>query len=632
LNRGGVVGQNIATGGGIFTHGIHVGVKLESRHFIHPSRTQPYEQKHRGNVDYRRAKIGFGGRQVKQPKGLDHHAAALTDGANFGVAPGAQDIRENPKLLRLRSTSPGSRAMGQDQQYAEAILPIDHPVQDQALPVSPLRIIADERVQNPNSVGLILFAALEKSGVRYCHWKSNIRLDRTLVGLEDIDLLVHPSDADKFHGVINACGFKMAISRMGAGHPGVFHALAWDPVNGRLLDLHAYTQLISGDSFVKSFRFPVEEDLLARTALVDGVRIPDASCELVLFLLRNLLKHISLVEIVKVNGDHDECRRELSWLLARTNVDAAARLRDEWFPSIRIPFQDMIDAVATGTTATRIAMGVRVAWALRHQRRIGHVAAACSRVMRVAKHYAVRARGRRNLTLLSGGAWIALAGPKGSGKSTLATLLAKRLGKNLDVMTIHLGKPPATWLSAVPRMFVPAIRTLRPDERHSAYEKPERRAERRYSTMFVLGKLLLALDRRSLLARYVRAMSSGTIVISDRCPATSATGLDGSAFDDLAVTRARGKVQRWLMEQERAVYRSLPTPRLVLKLSISMATALERDRARRKPGGPDPLAVERRWQLESDAEFARSTVCAVNTDGDLEQTLRAVVAQVWPRL
>ena len=247
-----------------------------------------------------------------------------------------------------------------------------------------------------SSNGLMLFAALEERGIRYCHWKSNIRLDRTLVGLEDIDILVHPSDADAFQRIINECGFKLAVSRFGSGHPGVFHALAWDPVNGRLLDLHAYHQLVSGDSFVKSFRFPVEEEMLARTTSLMAVRIPDPASELVLFLIRILLKHISAVEIYKVNSHADECREELAWLVQRSDLDDAAEVLASWFPTVGLALDKMIDCIATGTLAMRVAMGMRVAWALRHQRRIGHVAALCSRLMRIAKHYAVRIRSRRN--------------------------------------------------------------------------------------------------------------------------------------------------------------------------------------------------------------------------------------------
>ena len=505
----------------------------------------------------------------------------------------------------------------------------DGPVASGAIAPSASTTCKDDIYPLPSSIGPMLFAALNRREIRYCHWKSNIRLDQTLVGLQDIDLLVHPSDADAFQDVINECGFKLAISHFGAGHAGVFHALAWDHGNGRLLDLHAYHQLISGDSFVKSFRFPVEEEILERTSSLMDVKIPAASSELVLFLLRILLKHISIVEIVKVNAHYDECREELAWLLQRSDISEATALCHNWFPSVRISVQQMIDCVAGGTIPARAAMGIRLARALRHQRRLGHVAAGLSRILRIGKHFAVRSRSRRNLSLLSGGAWIALVGPKGTGKSTLSKLLAKRLGKNLDVKLIHLGRPPATWLSFLPRLFVPAARMALPKERHSEYEKPERRAERRYSNLFVFGKLLIAFDRQRLLFRSMRAMSAGTIVISDRCPPSHATGLDGSAFDDLALTRAKSPFQRWLMQRERSIYQRLPKPRIVLKLSAPIETALNRDLARCKPGGPDPSAIHRRWTLESEALYDKSTVYTIDTNGEVEDTVRTAVAYLW---
>jgi hypothetical protein len=332
-----------------------------------------------------------------------------------------------------------------------------------------------------------------------------------------------------------------------------------------LLDLHAYHQLVSGDSYVKSYRFAVEEEFLSRTSSWMGVRIPEPAAELVLFVLRMLLKHSSMVEIRKVNGHYGECRDELSWLLQRSDVGEAAALCDDWFPSVRIPFQQMIDCVATGTVLSRVALGMRVAWALRDQRRIGHVAAGLSRMVRFGSKYASRLRSRRNLSLLAGGAWIALVGPKGTGKSTLSNLLAKRLRAKLDVKRVHYGKPPASWLSFVPRMMASAVRKPPADE--TAGDQG-RRAERRYSTKFIISKLLVGYDRQRLLKRITREVSSGTIVISDRCPVTNATGMDGSAFDDLAITRARSPFQRWLMERERAIYRCLPRPRLVVKLSV----------------------------------------------------------------
>jgi hypothetical protein len=127
----------------------------------------------------------------------------------------------------------------------------------------------------------------------------------------------------------------------------------------------------------------------------------------------------------------------------------------------------------------------------------------------------------------------------------------------------------------------------------------------------------------------MQAMSSGTILISDRSHVTNGTGMDGSAFDDRAIASARSPFQRWLMRRERAIYRCLPRPRLVLKLSVPLETALKRDLARNKPGGPDPAAVQRRWALESGSEFAKSIVHPISTDGNVEESLRLVAARVW---
>ncbi len=43
-----------------------------------------------------------------------------------------------------------------------------------------------------------LFTELNEHGILYCHWKSNIYLNKMLRGETDIDLLVAREDADNF--------------------------------------------------------------------------------------------------------------------------------------------------------------------------------------------------------------------------------------------------------------------------------------------------------------------------------------------------------------------------------------------------------------------------------------------------
>ncbi|GAA4018898.1 hypothetical protein GCM10022280_18170 [Sphingomonas swuensis] len=475
---------------------------------------------------------------------------------------------------------------------------------------------------------LDLLARLDQAGVGYVHWKSNVRLADALCGVEDLDLLVRPQDSDALIGIVNRCGFKLGVSRWGAGHPGVFHALAWDSQLGRIIDLHAYHQLVSGDSFAKSYRFPLERKLLEDATTMLGCRVPEPSAELVLFLLRILLKHTAPVELHKVSKSFDQTVDELSWLLGRVDLERAEELRRDYFPDLPFTVQQLAADVLR-PMPVRVLTGLRLAWALRRHRRLRPHAVLLSRWARVVAHYAARARGRRTLSLQSGGAWVAFAGPKGTGKSTLANMLGKGLATKLDVEVVHLGKPPPGVLSACLNLFKPALQRALPSERLCEYERPERRSERRYSLLFVARKLLLALDRRRLLGRCTRAMASGTIIISDRCPTTGSSGLDGSAFDDLAVQSTRSRVKRWMMERERSIYRALPHPTVVLKLEAPLEVAILRDRFRSKAGGPDAKAIERRWKLESEAEFAFSAVIPISTAGTIDETFRTVGEQVW---
>jgi hypothetical protein len=108
----------------------------------------------------------------------------------------------------------------------------------------------------------------------------------------------------------------------------------------------------------------------------------------------------------------------------------------------------------------------------------------------------------------------------------------------------------------------------RPSRRRHSGE--ERVGEGRgYALAYVLEKLLLAQDRRRMLTRIMRAVTSGSIVISQG----SLAGMGGSTFDDRAVEQARSRLHRWLMTRERNLSRDLPTPRLVLALGAEAGTA-----------------------------------------------------------
>ena len=476
-----------------------------------------------------------------------------------------------------------------------------------------------------------LIEELNAVSVRYCHWKSNIRLPESLRGDEDLDLLVHREDADVFGMSLFRCGFKTAVSRGCLGHPGVFHAFALNEMASGLVHVHAYFRVISGDSLVKSYRLPVERELLRGGRVVEAVPVPAPEAELALFTLRILLKHVHPLEMVMVSRGYEEVVREMHWLRQRADLRGACDLWRAWMPDADPPSLDDAIAAISEPRARfrRFVLGRQVASALRSRRRIGILAGESERWRRAATMALGRIRKRRDLVPGTGGLVVALVGPKAVGKSTLGGELERRLGRELDVRRVHVGKPPPTLLSLAPRLLLPLARRLWRSERAGEYEKPERRREGRYSLMHILRMGLVAHDRVALIRRCWKAAASGAIIVADRYPSETSGAIDSSCFDDHAIAACRSPLKRWLMRREQALYRGLPRPDLVIRLAASRETAVRRDATRIKEGGPDAEAVLRRWRMETSAEFGPVAVVVVDTDRTIEESAADVTRAVW---
>jgi thymidylate kinase len=479
-----------------------------------------------------------------------------------------------------------------------------------------------------------LFDALEMKRIRYCHWKSNIRLNETLTGVEDVDLLIDRRRALDFHSILFDIGFKLVQSRAGIGHPGVVHALAIDETQASLLHLHIYFQIVSGDSLVKNYRFAIEDGLLDQTRMLSGVRVPVPEAELVVFAIRAALKHADLIELLIARRDAGKIADEMAWLRNSARMDVSTRLCAEWFPELDPAlFLNVVSAFADleATTWTRVVLGRRVAHALRDRRRYRSIGALFRRMHHVAALLRGRMRRRRDLVPQTGGLVVAFVGPKATGKSTLTSALAKCFGLHLDIVRLHVGKPAPTAFTWIAHKLVPIARWLYPNESSGAYENSERRREKNYSLLFTIRSALLAHDRRILLRRAQRIAAGGGLVICDRYPATTIGAIDSSCFDDIAIEKSGSHLKRWLMLWERATYQSMPRPNLVIRLIAPIETTIYRDMARVKESGPNADAVRRRWALERNAEFA-TNVITVETDRPLNETVATVVRAVWMAL
>jgi thymidylate kinase len=475
-----------------------------------------------------------------------------------------------------------------------------------------------------------LFEDLSALGIAYCSWKSNEHLAEALAGRTDVDLLVAVRDAERFRRSMQERGVRRLSTPPAKTYPGMEHHLGFDRDDGRLFHLHVHQELVLGEQDVKNHRVPIEDALLARTDVLDGVRVPSPDLELAVLVVRALLKYrnrdvVKDVLGIRSPGIGDALARELDWLLARTSPD-----------EVRATLGALDDVVPADVVAGFLETYGR-------DRRAGAAFLAYRGRVRAhlrssRRHGRVRARARATaagLRLGSGGLAIALVGADGSGKSTLADELEAWLGWKLDVRRYYLGsKAP----SGATRGSYLVFRALRRGHRSISSTLgrtswPASGIAAARDTALAFHHLSTARDRRRRYRQGRRDAAAGRIVVFDRFPLEAVSGspahrlLDGPKIRQMP--GSRGPVRSALAALEERIYRGFGPPDLLFVLLVSPEVALARK--------PDHRAdvVRAKTQVAAEvAELASANgqaggIVPVDADRPLEHVLLEIQRRIW---
>ena len=99
---------------------------------------------------------------------------------------------------------------------------------------------------------------------------------------------------NKFESTIFDLGFKRATN-INLEIQSVHHFYGHDSISGALLHLHVYYQIKTGPSWTKSLRFDFENHILNNLVIHEsGMPIPEKHIELVIFVIRIMMKYITL--------------------------------------------------------------------------------------------------------------------------------------------------------------------------------------------------------------------------------------------------------------------------------------------------------------------------------------------------
>ena len=491
-----------------------------------------------------------------------------------------------------------------------------------------------------------LATAFEREGVVYSHWKSNIALAELAAGETDLDLLVERQSLPQALTILSRLGFKRAVARWGAGEPGITHYYGRDPQTSELIHVHLFSRVLTGESFVKSHLFPLEEMLLENVTFHGPLRVTARPAELVLFTLRMFIKYGSLPDLVVMRRKSAALRREVRWLQEGGGLADALALLKKHCPVVDAElFLQCVRALeGEAPLIRRMVLARQVRRQLKGYARHGWA----GRLLAYARMFWAEGQRRllghkqKNKVFESGGALIAFVGAEATGKSTLVAETGHWLGSAFAVRTVHAGKPPATWLTAPLSLLLPLLRprlsSLRTSrlEGHAAPsngDAPPDRSKGPAALIYALRAVILAWERRQLLVRAGRAAANGEIVICDRYPSETVGAMDSPRLIARTEEQGAGTIYNRLARLEQRLYRQIPSPDIALRLHVSLETAQQRNRDRIKDGkeSADYVASRHRHAREWYKQGTRH-VCDIDTDQSLAETIRQVKEAIWESL
>ena len=484
-----------------------------------------------------------------------------------------------------------------------------------------------------------LFERMNTEGVCYCHWKSNVYLQEALDALADLDLLIHPGSVDRFESIVSALRFKRAAKPPWQTHPSILHYFGLDFESGVIVHLHVYFKLVTGGRLVKSCCLPLEGMLFENGCEIDQVRVPSRPAELLLFVVRKMLEYASPPEWPFTFGESRRSRRELEWLVEGDSISRAHELRERWFATLDADaFDSALGALRRkGALGSRLVCGRRVRRRLRAYLQDSPLSQDCVRAQRLVRWIILRILRRPPRPVLPrGGTVIAIVGPEASGKSTLRQELHRWLAEYFSVATITPGTPPSTVWTFLPDLLLPLLRRLLPRYRPSrvvaASEHAARERVGRLGLLtFGLRSVMVAFSRERLISRGFRWSSNGTFVLSDRYPTTEVGAVDSARLDAKRLSRQMSPL-RWLARLENRIYRRIPPPEIILRLSVPLEVALERNaiRGTRHSKSDDYLRCRRVRVNATDFRTAR--IFELDTQQSLPGTILAAKQAIWESL
>ena len=474
---------------------------------------------------------------------------------------------------------------------------------------------------------------LSKNRINYCHWKSNAAIDRSASGENDLDLLVSRADEQGFSEILSRLGFKLAVEYPKYQLPGVLNYYGYDQETGRLIHVHAHYQLVLGHDFTKNYHIPIEEPYLASSSQNGLFRIPAVEFELIILVIRLILKHSTWDTLLLHQGKLSSSERnELEYLLKRISTNRMYEILDQHLSYIDPGvFNSSLHTLTSDCpTWDRVRIGQKLLKCLEPNARCPQIVDSGLKLWRRVSFPLENRILKKDIRkqMNSGGLLMAIVGGDGAGKTTVVNEVYKWLSSDFNVHIFHMGKPK--W-----SLFTVLIRGgLKIGSLLGFY--PFMRSEIRYTKdpnllvfpgyPWLIREICTARDRFITYKKARRLATNGKLVILDRFPLSQIKFMDGPQVARMTASIPKTRLVKFLINLELSFYQKIALPDLIILLRADPDIAVQR-----KIDEVDHEVRSRSTEVW-EIDWAETPVIVVNANNSKEEVLGDVKELLWPRL
>jgi thymidylate kinase len=490
-----------------------------------------------------------------------------------------------------------------------------------------------------------LFTDLNNSQVKYCHWKSNLRLSGAVAGQDDLDLLFDSHHIIELTSVLNKNGFKYAQSQYGSSYHGIEDWLGFDQETGRLIHLHVHYKLTTGISRVKQATVPWADYALNNTIMTDsGVKVICPEIELLLLYVRNIFK-LKLSGRIKnaLRGYHFDQHdmEEIEYLKQYVDNSRMLSIAEDLFNQANAQLITDLMCKKTVGKDDLVKLSSYCGKFFRDSQNESYLYANILSSVRQAVilcRYYFNKRQRFipvKKTFNHGGRIIAFIGADGTGKTTLTSAIIKWLSWKLDVRTAYFGSGDgyknffSVFIGKAGGIKIrrAEINTSSDDRKNSL----QRISLRKYigRNLSCLNIINLAKNNKKTLARMNRYRNKGGIAIVDRYPQAQVKGIyDGPKVETTLAGFKDTALKKYLIRKEMKYFKILDIvqPDVVFKLVLPPEISMQRK--------PDHNIAEvfRKAEITKILVYPKSKVYEIDVNRDLDAILLDIKRLIWESL